>query len=135
MVILAEGRLRAHATQDAGSLRAALVALYVDMLAEYPVPAHRPAGWEDQIAALDEQLARAQAAVPAPPAVVAKPVALRGYNVLPLYSHNEVFDRRIIDSAISFGIIAFNDRLVRRLRAPQMAALILNAPAGTAPAA
>jgi hypothetical protein len=135
MAILAEGRLRAHATPDPASLRAALVALYVDMLAEYPVPAHRPAGWDEQIAALDEQLARAQAAAPAPPAVVAKPVALRVYNVLPLYSHNEEYDRRIIDSAISFGIIAFNDRLVRRLRAPQITAQLLRAAASTAPAA
>jgi hypothetical protein len=134
MVILAEGRLRSHVTHDHAALRAALVALYADMLAEYPVPAHRP-GWESEITALDDQLARAQVAAPAAPAAVARPVALRVYNVLPLYSHNEEYDRRIIDNAMTFGIIAFNDRLVRRLRAPQMAALMLNAPAGTAPAA
>jgi hypothetical protein len=104
------------------------------MLAEYPVPTHR-AGWEETIAALDEQLARAQTVDPAAPAIVAKPVAVRVYDVLPLYSHNEEYDRRIIDNAITFGIIAFNDRLVRRLRAPQMAGLLLRAPASTAPAA
>jgi hypothetical protein len=135
MVILAEGRLRSHAAAQPAALRAGLLALYADMLAEYPVPAHRATGWDEQIAALEDQLTRAQADVPAAPAIVAKPVARRVYDVLPLYSHNAEYDRRIIDNAMSFGLIAFNDRLVRRLGAPQMTALLLRAAASPAPAA
>lgn len=135
MVILTEGRLRTHAPQDPAALRDSLAGLYADMLGEYPLPAHRPQGWGAEIAALHDQLAQAQAAMPAPPAVIARPVALRVYNVLPLYSHNEEYDRRMIDNAITFGTIAFNDRLVRRLRAPQMAAQLLRAAPSAVPAA
>src|SRR5262245_29172017 len=73
MVLLAEARLRPHAGDAPDRLIDPLTQLYREMLAEYPLPAHRAQGWEADVSALRDRLVHAQAAPPQSPAVVSQP--------------------------------------------------------------
>src|SRR6266545_5847141 len=57
LVIVTEGYLRPHAAvEHHARLREALLAMYSAVLAPMPVPAHRPDGWGDAIAAFTLRL-------------------------------------------------------------------------------
>lgn len=119
MILLTAARLRPAASGREAALVEGLVATYADALAEYPLPTHRPEGWSDVIDQLRAQLALAEAS---DPRRLANAATKRMIEVMPVLSANRDDDFRTIESSIQFGLIAFADRLPRRLDSPALAA-------------
>jgi hypothetical protein len=127
MTVLTHDALRATTADD--RLADRLVALYEDMLLEYPLPAHRPAGWNDLMPELG---ARLRLGVARGPAEVAVTAARRIYDVVPVRSANLQADYQALEGAIRFGMVSFHDRLRQRLRADQIVPALLDEGEGTA---
>ena len=123
-VLLAEGALRPHAEARHEALAAALLAEFDSMLAEYAVPAHRPS-WDEVRAALAARLAAAALAPPADASALGLVAAARAVDTLPARSANPAEDRRTIETALRFGMVAFADQLRRRLRPAPVARALL----------
>lgn len=119
MVVLTAARLRPAAPAREAALVERLAQVYADALAEYPVPTHRPEGWSDVV---DQLRARLVLAESPDPQHLAKAATTRMIEVMPVLSSNRDDDFRTIESAIRFGLVAFADRLPRRLDAPALAA-------------
>ncbi|MBL8704833.1 MAG: hypothetical protein JNM30_08320 [Rhodospirillales bacterium] len=119
MVLLTAARLRPAAPGREAALAEGLAAVYADALAEYPLPTHRPEGWSDVVDLLRTRLALAEAP---DPRLLANAATTRMIQVMPVLSSNRDDDFRTIESAIRFGLVAFADRLPRRLDAPALAA-------------
>lgn len=115
-VLLTELRLR-PAAGDCTRLDAALLAAFARMLADYPMPAHRP-DWSDMLDRLRLRLEATAPDAPPTPIALGAQAAEQVYPTLPVRSGNAVEDRKVIANALTFGTIAFNDRLVARLDAP-----------------
>lgn len=116
MIVLTEGRLRPSAGGDPNVLVEPLLDLYRAIIGEYPVPAHRTEGWDADIASFRQRLQRAQMIAPMAPSDVALVGARRVFDVLPVYSQYREVDYQVIEGAVRFGIIAFNDQLRARLQ-------------------
>ncbi len=116
MIVLTEGRLRPSAGGDPNVLVEPLLDLYRAIIGEYPVPAHRAEGWDADIASFRQRLERAQMIAPMAPSDVALVGARRVFDVLPVYSQYREVDYQVIEGAVRFGIIAFNDQLRARLQ-------------------
>ena len=114
-VVLAEGQLRRSAAPP-HALVAPLAELYRDLLAEHPVPAHRPQGWGADIEALRARLDRVQLALPLGAPEVARVGAKRVFEVLPVYSQYRDSDFQVMENSIRFGMVSFSDQLRQRLR-------------------
>lgn len=133
MIVLTEARLRPAVGGDPNALVDPLVALYRAIIAAYPVPAHRSEGWDADIAGFRQRLERAQMIAPLPPSDVALVGARRVFDVLPVYSQYREVDYQVIEGAVRFGIIAFNDQLRARLQIDAVLAdLRADAPAAAA---
>ncbi len=129
-VQLAEGEMRSSAGGREAALADALADAYAAMLAEYPTPAHRP-DWSDAVAGLRRRLGELQNAVPpalATPTGVAREATGRVVAILPARSAHADEDRRTIESAFTFGAVAFHDRLRQRLSPDAVVAILLAAP-------
>jgi hypothetical protein len=115
MAALALGRL--VATPDGHANRAALAArmaeLYAAALREYPAPEHRPEGWDDLLAECKMRLEAVEG--PLEPIKLAKPTAKRVFELLPVYSKNKAEDHKVVRNAFDFGLIAYYDRLRKRV--------------------
>lgn len=123
MTLLAEFRLRPHARGAEQHLVDGLVAAFAQALAEYPLPQHRPQGWDDAAAEARARLLEAQARSASPDAkALAHAATERMIQVMPVLSANRADDFRTIESAIQFGLVAFADRVPRRIDAPALAA-------------
>jgi hypothetical protein len=96
------------------------------MLGEYDVPAHRR-GWDDARAALAARLAAAPLAAAPDASALGAIAARRAFDTLPARSANEDDDRRTIETAIRFGMVAFADQLRLRLRPAPVARQLLAA--------
>jgi hypothetical protein len=126
MVVLTHEKLQRSAAEGSDALVAALTDLYEAALTEYPVPAHRPAGWVDRVQALRVRLGQAALAGPLAPAEVARTAARRIYEVLPVHSSNPDADYEAIEAAIRFGMVSFHDKLWRRLQAEAVSSALLD---------
>lgn len=100
-----------------------LVELARRVLAAYPTPIHRP-DWQDILDALAARLADLDGKAPPTPTSLGAIAAEAVYPTLPVRSGNRQEDRAVIANALSFGTIAFNDRLVARLDLPAMRAAL-----------
>ncbi|MBL8702007.1 MAG: hypothetical protein JNK67_26730 [Alphaproteobacteria bacterium] len=129
-VLLARARLAARVAVPAG-LDDALVAQARIMLAAYPTPVHRR-DWEDVVAELADRLAAARQEEPPSPAGLGAAAAARVYPTMPVQSGNKAEDRKVIANALSFGTIAFNDRLAVRLDDAAVVADLVAEPAAAA---
>lgn len=123
-LVLVEGRLRPFAGEPP-VLVAPVVGLYGDLLAEYPVPAHRPEGWGAEIDAMRARLERVQLAQPLGAPEVARTAAKRVFDVLPVYSRYRDADFQVVENSIRFGMVSFSDQLGQRLRPQEVAADLL----------
>lgn len=110
-------RLLVDAGYDAERAGAALVQLCEHALAQHPLPAHRPQGWGDVVAAMPERLRAARSAPPQPFAEVAAASGRRLFEVLPIHSSYREFDEPVVIGAVHFNFIGFADRLRREVDA------------------
>lgn len=115
MTALALGRM--VATPAGLASRAALAArmaeVYASALREYPAPEHRPDGWGDLLAECKMRLESIEG--PLDPIKLAKPTAKRVFELLPVYSKNKAEDHKVVRNAFDFGLIAYYDRLRKRV--------------------
>jgi len=124
MTFLAYGRLAAAAGSATGDLSARALALYGAVLREYPAPDHRPDGWTDLETKLAERLAAPDATTD--PAKLARPTAKAIFKTLPVYSQNKAGDFDVVLNAVHFGLVAYSDRLGRRVAAAAAARALLD---------
>src|SRR6185503_6890810 len=103
----AQGERRAH-------LLEALQGLYVKILAALPLPAHRPQGWDDEVAAFAARLRSAAAGAPRPVLEVADYSARRMFDTLPIHSNMRELDEEVVYGAVRFRMIAVSQELRRR---------------------
>jgi hypothetical protein len=110
-------RMLLEAGFDAVRTEQALVALYERLLAQHPVPAHRPEGWGDLVAALPARLRAARADPPPRLAEIAAVAGRRLFEVLPLHSRYREHDEPVVIGAVQFNFVGVSDRLRRELDA------------------
>lgn len=136
MTVLAHDAVRGG-DAAADTLVGRFVDLYESMMLEYPLPAHRPAGWADLVPSLS---ARLRAPARAEASEVARMAARRIYDVVPVRSANARADYEALEAAIRFGMVSFQDRLHRRICAGAIVPALLAAeiaiprPSGATPA-
>lgn len=109
-------RFLAEAGFDPERTEPALVALYERVLAQQPVPAHRPQGWGELVAALREQLRAARTDPPAFADVAAR-AGRRLFEVLPIHSRYREFDEPVVVGAVRFNFVGVSDRLRKQMDA------------------
>jgi hypothetical protein len=102
---------------DAARTDAALVSLYERVLAQHPLPRHRPQGWQDVVAALPGRLRAARADPPEPFAGIAAAAGKRLFEVLPIHHSYREFDEPVVIGAVHFNFVGFSDRLRREVDA------------------
>ena len=128
LLIIVEGQLRAHAAAEQHDrLREILLALYSAVLAPLPVPAHRPDGWGDAIAAVTRRLTKAGLGVPKRAMDVADHSAKRLFDTLPIHASMRAQDKEVVYGAVRFRMIAVSQELERRLRAADLVETLLAA--------
>ncbi len=115
MVVVSEGHLRPAGAAGTPGLADRLGETYAAILASYPTPDHRPAGWAEIEAGLRARLTQARGLAPQAVDRVARVGARRVFEVLPVYSHSRDADFEVVENAIRFGLVGFSDRLRARV--------------------
>ncbi len=105
-------------------LAARMGEVYAAALREYPSPEHRPDGWGDLLAECKMRLEAIEG--PLEPIKLAKPTAKRVFELLPVYSKNKAEDHKVVRNAFDFGLIAYYDRLRKRVPAEAAAMALLD---------
>ncbi|MBM3732016.1 MAG: hypothetical protein FJW24_00895 [Acidimicrobiia bacterium] len=101
--------------------REALGQFYPEILASYPVPAHRATqGWSDVEAAFTIRFAAAIAASPRSASDIADHSARRMFETLPIHPDMRQLDEEIVHGAVRFRLIAAHQELMRRARIPEL---------------
>jgi hypothetical protein len=115
MAALALGRMVATPAglANRAALAARMAEVYEAALREYPAPEHRPLGWDDLLAECRMRLEAVEG--PLDPIKLAKPTAKRVFELLPVYSKNKAEDHKVVRNAFDFGLIAYYDRLRKRV--------------------
>lgn len=129
-LILAEGALRPAAGPRAAAVGERLCDLYPVILMDHGVPAHRPDGWADVVAAFGPRLEAAQAEPPKPAADVATFGARRLFETLPIHPNMRRYDEEIVFGDVRFRMVAFRQQLERRLDKPAVVRDLLGDGAG-----
>ena len=124
MTVLAEGRLRSHASGRVLELAEGLGALYEQILNSHPMPVHR-SDWHDRSEALRQRLGRAQLASPPRTDEIAGVSGRAIFDLLPIHPSLRGHDRLMIFNHIRFGMLTFAERFGRRVDAGAVAASIL----------
>lgn len=116
LTILAEAGLRPHAgAEQRAPLQNALLALHSTILGSMPVPAHRPHGWSDLLAAFEARFRNATATQPARTVDLADHAAKRLFDTLPIHASMRELDEEVVYGAVRFRMIAVKQELERRL--------------------
>jgi hypothetical protein len=123
MTLMAFARLPDSCGTGRPALEARMRAVYAAILAEYPVPEHRAAGWQDLESVFAERLADVQP--PVDPAVLTLATTKIIFKTLPVFSENRAGDFDVVRNAVGFGLVAFADRLGRRVDAGRMGQALL----------
>jgi hypothetical protein len=121
LVILTEGLLRPHAGPDRHArLCNALVAVHSAILASSAIPAHRPQGWGDALAAFAARFRLASASPPRKAVEVADHSARRLFDTLPIHATMRTLDEEVVFGAVRFRMVAINQELHRRAAASDL---------------
>ena len=126
LLLITEGYLRPAAIAVGGAntverVGAALARLYPEILASYPLPAHRSAqAWSDVEAAFAIRFAVALAAPPRQPTDIADHSARRLFETLPIHANMRELDEEIVHGAVRFRLIAAHQELFRRAKFPEL---------------
>ncbi len=122
MTLLTFGRLAEVRPAIRNSIAARMPELYAEILREYPLPAHRPGGWTD----MADRFANGLGALdfPVDPAKLATATAKSVFVTMPVFSDNRAGDYDVVYNAIHFGLVAFSDRLRRRVAAESVVAAL-----------
>ena len=116
LFILTEGRLRQHATAEQRPvLCRGLLDAYGAILAEMPLPAHRPQGWDDVIASFSARFSEASDGSPRQALDLADHSAKRLFDTLPIHLSMRKLDEEVVYGAVRFRMIAVSQELERRL--------------------
>lgn len=115
VLIIAEGLLRSTAGAAAPAVAARLKAFYPKMLMDQEQPEHRSQGWDDAIAAFAERFDHATREPPRPAADVGLHTARRLFETLPIHAKMRKLDEEVVHGAVCFRMVAFRQRLDRRL--------------------
>jgi hypothetical protein len=126
IVLIVEMRLTAaaHAIGRQEALKPALLALYREALHAYPMPAHRPHGWDDALAEFERRQAAFDAATARVDAL-AQRSARAMFDTLPIHTNMRKFDEEIVFGAVRFHFVAVTQRLDEQLRAAAVARSLL----------
>jgi hypothetical protein len=108
-------RFLLEARFDAPQIEAALVALYRHILAQSPLPPHRPQGWGEEIEALPGRLRAARADPPPGLNEVAAAAGQRLFDVLPIHHRYRDLDEPVVIGAVQFNFVSFSDRVRREV--------------------
>ncbi|KZD01353.1 hypothetical protein [Oceanibaculum pacificum] len=130
IAVILEGELRAHARGREMELADRLVDVFTLCLLEHERPAHRPQGWDDEIAAFKERIALVQLAAPRAPYDIGETSGGRIYKVLPIHSNLTRFDRELVTNNIRFALCRFHEDAQRRLVPDAIVADLLAKSAG-----
>ena len=125
MTVLAEGRLRSHASGRALELAEGLGALYEQILNSHPMPVHR-SDWHDRSEALRQRVGRAQLASPPRTDEIAGVSGRAIFDLLPIHPSLRGHDRLMIFNHIRFGMLTFAERFGRRVDPGAVAASLLD---------
>jgi hypothetical protein len=115
ILIIAEGVLRAPAGRVAPRLPERLTAIYAAILAAYPLPVHRPQGWDDALAGFRRKLESAVAAPPRHAAEIAMPSARRLFKTLPINPEMRKWDEELVHGAVCFRMVSVSQDLEKRI--------------------
>ena len=128
LLIVAEGHLRAHvAAEQRARFQEALLAMYSAVLAALPVPAYRPDGWGDAIAAFTLRLNTVGLGEPKTALDVADHSAKRLFDTLPIHISMRRLDKEVVYGAVRFRMIAVSQEMQRRFRADELVGGLLAA--------
>jgi hypothetical protein len=131
LVVVTESYLRPATAQTPGCANAALVEIFAHVLARYPVPAHRPQGWDDRITALRERLAQVQLAPPQPVAVIAERAGEQLYAVMPIYESLREPDRPAIVANVQFMMVGLAHQFTTQIEPTTLVAALCEAATAT----
>lgn len=106
--------VRAHLAAGPG-LDPPLLAVYADVLAEYPNPVHRPQGWSDCHAALLARFGATSDSRPPELKAIGYKTGVLIYGKAPVRANAVEEESAVLGASMTFGLISFNDRLPRRL--------------------
>lgn len=130
MSVIGEGLLRPHVGERHVDLADALTRYAAQALAAHPLPAHRPEGWDDAIAALRRRLALCQLAAPLPVHEVGRASGARIVELLPIHPRLRRDDGEVVVNNIRFGLCRSHEDISRRTDLPAVAADMLARRAG-----
>jgi hypothetical protein len=121
LLIVSEGYLRPHAQARHGSsLSEALIRLYSEILAPFPVPSHRPGGWGDATAEFSVRLKAASLGEPQQALDVADHSAKRLFDTLPIHLSMRELDEEPVYGSVRFRMVAVSQEMERRLRGAEL---------------
>lgn len=123
MVIMTFARMPDAQRQERVPLGTRMEALFGAVLREYPVPEHRSDGWSDLESGFAARIAAVQP--PVDPVAFAEKTAKAVFKTLPVFSENRAGDYQVVFNAVHFGLVAFADRLRRRVAAEPAAKALL----------
>lgn len=123
LLVIIEGDLRRRPEFPDARVSPRLGALFAEVLARHPLPAHRPQGWGDAIAAFQARFAAACASRPRPAMEVAETAAARMFEVLPIHTNHRKFDFEIVRGAVVFHIVRTIDDFQARFHPELLPAL------------
>ena len=127
LTLVAEGQLRAHVPpEQRARMLEAIRAMYAATLASLPLPAHRPQGWGDAIAAFQARLEKAVLGDPRAALDVADHSARRLFDTLPIHISLRALDKEVVFGAVRFRMVAVSQELQRRLHAAEVAEALVD---------
>ncbi|MBI3452064.1 MAG: hypothetical protein HY057_04395 [Rhodospirillales bacterium] len=131
LIIVMEGHLRPHVAGVDSRVRLSerLTAMYPEILHAYPLPDHRPEGWDDAIAAFAARMSAVRMAPPLPPPEVALSSARRLFDTLPIHTNMRKADQEAVFGSVKFQMVGFCHSLHARVRVEPVLRDLLGSPA------
>lgn len=112
LILILEADIRAGLPQDLEDRRRVFAALYSDVLAREPVPAHRKAtGWADMIAEFEPRLVSALARSPMKPDLISIATAQRILDHAPIEESVRNADEMMVVNNVAFRFIDQQSKL------------------------
>jgi hypothetical protein len=128
LLIVAEGHLRAHiVAEQRARFQEALLAMYSAVFAALPMPAYRPDGWGDAIAAFTLRLNTVGLGEPKRALDVADHSAKRLFDTLPIHISMRRLDEEPVYGSVRFRMVAVSQEMLRRFRAADLVGELLAA--------